>query len=202
MNTTVAALLFGIAVLIVVAILLWRAGNRGTGAKVSLSFGQLFEAQITLDQKNASSAETAVRRAAEERGETVAVNPVPAPDTSTRLARLLWVDDNPDNNLYETVAFEQLGRFVTKTTSTVAAMRYLDELPFSLIITDVGRGNDPHAGEDLIRRVRAAGRTAPIIVYTRGAAAQRDHLRGLGADAVVDMPDELIREVNTRLGAH
>jgi CheY-like chemotaxis protein len=200
MNTTVAALLFGIAVLIVVAILLWRAGDRGTGAKVSLSFGQLFEAQITLDQKNASSAENAVRKAADERGEVVTASPVRT--TSTRLARLLWVDDNPDNNLYETVALEQLGRFITKTTSTEAAMRYLDELPISLIITDVGRGNDPRAGEELIRRIRAAGRTLPIVVYTLGAAAQRDQLRGLGADAVVDMPDELIREVNTRLGAH
>jgi CheY-like chemotaxis protein len=198
MNTTFAALLFGVAVLIVVAILLWRAGDRGAGAKVSLSFGQIFEAEITLDQKNASSAESAVLRAAEERGEAVAASPVRT--TSTRLARLLWVDDNPDNNLYETVALEQLGRFITKTTSTEAAMRYLDELPFSLIITDVERGNDRRAGEELIRRVRATGRTVPIIVYTLGAAAQRDHLRGLGADAVVDMPDDLVSEVNAQLG--
>jgi hypothetical protein len=42
-------------------------------------------------------AEDAVRRAAEERGEAVDVSPVQ--DTSTRLARVFWVDDNPDNNL-------------------------------------------------------------------------------------------------------
>jgi CheY-like chemotaxis protein len=197
MDTTVAALLFGIAVLIVAAIVLWRTGNRGGGAKVSLSFGDLFQAEIALDERNTALAEDAVRRAAEERGEAVDVSPVQ--DTSTRLARVLWVDDNPDNNLYETVALEQLGRFVTKTTSTSAALRYLAELPFSLVITDVGRGSDPRAADDLIRRVRANDKALPIVVYTMGADAQRDRLRKLGADEVVDLPDDLIRQVNAHL---
>jgi PleD family two-component response regulator len=112
---------------------------------VSLSFGDLFQAEITLDERSTALAEEAVRRAAEERGESVDVSPVQ--DTSTRLARVLWVDDNPDNNFYETVALERLGRFVTKTTSTSAALRYLAELPFSLVITDVGRGGDHGHGK-------------------------------------------------------
>lgn len=199
MNTTVATLLFAVAVLIVAAIVLWRAANRGTGVKASFSFGQLFEAQITLDQNTTLSAQNAVQLAAADRGGTVTTIPV-EDITQTRLARLLWVDDHPDNNLYETVALERLGRFITKTTSTVKAMQYLEELPFSLVITDAGRGNDRNAGEKLIQRVRAAGNTIPIVVYTLGAAAQRDHLRGIGADAVVDRPDALVREVNARLG--
>jgi CheY-like chemotaxis protein len=197
MDTTIAALLFGIAVLFVVAVLLWRTGDRGGGAKVSLSFGQLFQAEITLDEQNTSSAENAVRRAAEERGEAVTASPVQ--DTSTRLARVLWVDDNPDNNLYETIALEQLGRFVTKATSTWAAQRYLAELPFSLVITDVGRGDGPRAGDDLIQQIRATNKTLPIIVYTVAAEAQHDRLRNLGAHEVVDSPDDLIRQVNAHL---
>jgi CheY-like chemotaxis protein len=197
MDSTIAALLFGMAVLVVVAILLWRAGDRGGGAKVSLSFGELFQAQITLDERNTSSAEKAVQRAAEQRGETVTVSPVQ--DTTTRLARVLWVDDNPDNNLYETIALEQLGRFVTKATSTGAALRYLTELPFSLVITDVARGDDLRAGDDLIQRIRATNKTLPIIVYTVDAEAQHDRLRNLGADDVVDLPNDLIRQANAHL---
>jgi len=99
------------------------------------------------------------------------------------------------------VALENLGRFVTKTTSTEAALTYLKEMEFALVITDLGRGHDRRAGEELIRLVRASGRTVPIVVYTVGAAEKRAALVAAGADAVVDSPGELIREVDRRLDA-
>jgi hypothetical protein len=78
-------------------------------------------------------------------------------------------------------------------------LSYLAELPFSLVITDVGRGSDPKAADDLIRRVRANDKALPIVVYTMDADAQRDRLRNLGADEVVDLPNDLIRQVNAHL---
>jgi CheY-like chemotaxis protein len=201
MDATLAAFIFGCAVLAVIAVLLWRSQNRDGRAHASFTFGELFTAAVTLEPKNAESAENAMQRAAQERGEPAAPPVGLITATTTKLARLLWVDDDPDNNLYETVALEQLGRFVTKATSTEAALRYLDELKFALIITDLGRDHDRRAGEELIRRVRAQGQSLPIVVYTMDAAQKRADLLALGADAVVDLPHELIHEVNARIAS-
>src|SRR4051812_69284 len=118
MDATVAALLFGCLVVAVVGSLLWRS-QRGSGkAEASFSFGELFSATVKLEPQNAKSAEDAVQRAAEERGDEVRPLSGNLPIATARLARVLWVDDKPDNNVYETVALEQLGKFVTKATST------------------------------------------------------------------------------------
>ncbi|MBO2450746.1 response regulator [Actinomadura barringtoniae] len=187
--------------LVVIAVLLWRSQSHGGGAEASISLGEIFTAAVKLEPQDASSADAAVRRAARERGEPEPRTQTVMTASTTKLARILWVDDYPDGNLYETVALEQLGKFVTKATSTAAALRYLDELDFALIITDVGRDGDHQAGKDLIRRVRSGGHTLPIVVYTVGAARRRAALLEAGADAVVHMPDELVHDVTSRLAA-
>lgn len=197
-DATLAALIFGLAALGVVAVLLWRSQNRGGQAEASWSFGELFTTTVKLGPGDTASAQDAVAQATSLRGETLEATEQIAP-TVTKLARILWVDDLPDNNLFETVALENLGRFVTKTTSTEAALIYLEEMDFAMVITDLGRGDNPRGGEDLIRRVRANGKTVPIIVYTVGAAGKRRPLIAAGADAVVDRPAELIRAVEARL---
>jgi CheY-like chemotaxis protein len=198
-DRTIVILMF--AVVVVLAGLLWRSQSRGGGGEASFAFGELFKASIRLEPQNTQSAQNAVQRAADEKGEPSDSPLRSATTTTTRLARILWVDDLPDGNLYETIALERFGRFVTKATSTEAALRYLAEMDFALIITDVARGDDAQAGENLIRRVRGNGRSVPIMVYTMGAAAQRRHLLDVGADAVVDAPDELVDEVNARISA-
>jgi len=200
MDATLAALIFGLAALAVGAVLLWRSQNRGGHAEASWSFGELFTTTVKLGPGDTASAENAVAQAAKQRGETPEAAAESIARTATRLARVLWVDDLPDNNLYETVALENLGRFVTKATSTEAGLTYLEEMDFALVITDLGRGHDRHAGEEFIRLVRARGRKEPIVVYTVGAAGKRAALVAAGADAVVDRPSDLIREVD-RLAA-
>lgn len=201
MDPTLAGLIFGLASLVVVAVLLWRSQSRGGKAKASWSFGELFTTTVELGPADTASAENAVEQAATQRGETPDSSSEPIARTVTRLARVLWVDDLPDNNLFETVALENLGRFVTKTTSTEAALIYLEEMDFALVITDLGRGHDRHAGQEFVRLVRASGRTVPIVVYAVGAADKRTTLIATGADAVVDKPSELIREVDALLDA-
>jgi CheY-like chemotaxis protein len=201
MDTTLAALIFGLAALVVVAVLLWRSQNRGGQSEATVSFGELFTTTVKLGSADTASAENAVAHAAKQRGETPETAAASIARTATRLARVLWVDDLPDNNLYETVALEKLGRFVTKATSTEAGLTYLEELDFALVITDLGRRHDRHAGEEFIRLVRASGRTEPIVVYTVGAADKRAALVAAGADAVVDRPSDLVREVEARIDA-
>ncbi|HZU16810.1 MAG TPA: response regulator [Candidatus Dormibacteraeota bacterium] len=108
------------------------------------------------------------------------------------LARLLRVDDHPDHNCYETVALERIGILVTVATSTEAARFYLQQLPFDLLITDLGRGAEPKAGRDLLRRVRATRPELPVIVYTWKAEPVRAGLLAEGAAAVVDLPGDLV----------
>jgi CheY-like chemotaxis protein len=196
MDQTLALFIIALVVVALIAVLLLRSQNRNGGARAVFTLGDLFSAEVQLEPRNTQSADNAVQQAARERGEPAVEHLDATGSTVTRLARVLWVDDNPDNNLYETIALEQLGRFVTKATSTEAALRYLSALDFALIITDLGRGLDRHAGEDLIRRVRSAGRALPVIVSTTDAASRRPGLLGHGADAVVDSPHELIRAVN------
>jgi CheY-like chemotaxis protein len=200
MDVTVAALLVALVVVVVFAGALWRAQNHGSSAKASFSFATLFEASFEVGARDEARAEEALQEAGRQKG--LPVGPVLGTHQGralTMLARILWVDDHPDNNLFETVALENLGRFVTTATSTEAALYYLDELEFALAITDVGRGSDLRAGYDFIQRVRAAGRELPIVVYTVGATQQRERLVAAGAQAVVDLPGELIQAVEELL---
>lgn len=184
-------------VVAVIAVLLWRSQSRGAAAEASFSFGELFTAQVKLGQQETSKAGAAVERANHERGTPAPAAPIsPGP---IRLARVLWVDDRPDGNLFETLALERLGRFVTVATSTEAALIYLDELHFDLIITDLGRGRDREAGEKFVRHLRRERIRTPVVVYTTGAADKRDRLLGIGADAVADMPEELVHQVTALL---
>lgn len=197
MNTTIAVLIFGLVVVAVVTLLLWRSQTRGGSGQASFSFGELFKATVKLEPQNAARAEEALRLAAKQRGEPPdRSHSVRTDQAAIRLARVLWVDDQPDNNLYETVALENLGRFVTKATSTEAGLFYLSQLDFALAITDLRRAGNENAGEDFIRRTRAAGHLLPVVVYTVQASRKRDRLLAAGAQAVVDMPGDLIRKID------
>ena len=61
---------------------------------------------------------------------------------SVSRTRVLWVDDNPDNNIEEYLMLRALGLTITQATSNTAADRYRARLAFDLVITDLGRGSD------------------------------------------------------------
>ncbi|MGK5678116.1 response regulator [Actinoplanes sp. URMC 104] len=199
MDATVALFILGCAVVALIAVLLLRSQNRDGRAEASFTFGDLFSASVALEPRNTASAEQAVQEAAHLKGDSDAPAAGLATTAPTRLARVLWVDDNPDGNLYETVALERIGRFVTKATSNEAAMHYLGELDFDLVITDLGRASEAEGGADLIRRLQASGQSLPIVVYTVDAASRRAALVAQGATAVVDRPRDLVNVVDEQL---
>jgi PleD family two-component response regulator len=92
--------------------------------------------------------------------------PLQLPST-IRLRRILWVDDKPDQNLYETLALEQLGLAITKATASRAAFSYLGAQSYRVVITDLGRPGDMRR-----HRLRARAQTAIF-----GAEDRRLHLR-------------------------
>jgi CheY-like chemotaxis protein len=192
MMTGLQALILAIVILVLVsALLFFRNG------KARISMAQLFDLEIEVGETNKNDAEEAAIKAAEQRGDHE-VQPVIQKIGRTkkvRLARVLWVDDNPDNNLYETQALEQLGLLVMKATSTEAGMFYFSNMDFSLVITDAQRGDDADAGMRLVKELQRTRPGTPVIVYTVGAAARREQLINAGARAVVDTPSELIAAV-------
>ncbi|MGW2614628.1 response regulator [Streptomyces sp. NPDC001500] len=122
----------------------------------------------------------------------------PSPPARDVLRRILWVDDNPANNAYQTGQMQAMGVEVVQAESTDEGLRALrrSPLPFDAVISDMGRtedgGFDPDAGLTLIRRIREAGDTVPVFVYGgSGATARREQVAAAGGDGVTQSPSEL-----------
>ena len=189
-------LIVALVLIVAIFVLLFRALSLRAPGKAKLSFGQLFNAEIDLGAADKDRVKEAINSAIKKRGGNIrnAQEQIDR-ERTTRIARVLWVDDNPDNNLQETIALEGLGLFVTKATTTEAAEIYLRSLNFALVITDLGRGNNPNAGLELLRKVAHTQKYIPVVVYTLGADEKRAWLTEAGARAVVDTPSELITAV-------
>jgi CheY-like chemotaxis protein len=195
--TGTQTLIVVLVVVVGVFLLLLRALSLRTPGKAKLSFGEIFTAEIELGTADLDKAKATVRTAIEQRGAGDVRNADAQIDQvrTMRIARVLWVDDNPDYNLLETIALEELGLFVTKATSTEAGEFYLRRLEFALVITDLSRGADRDAGLELLKKVEHAQRDIPVIVYTLRAEEKRTWLTDAGARAVVDTPSDLIAAV-------
>lgn len=196
MDTNLVVLILGGLVIVGALVLLWRAQSRNRNGSLDVSLAKIFTLKLNLSAQNTEGARDAVRKAGHERGHTD--SELTSLGQTSTLARILWVDDHPDDNIYETVALEQLGKFVTKATSTAAALTYLRQMDFAAIITDLGRDGDRGAGVRFIREVRAGGSQTPIIVYTDNASGVPTAVRNAGADSIVDLPNDLVDEVVRR----
>lgn len=118
------------------------------------------------------------------------------PDLDGR--RILWVDDNPHNNTYESKVLENLGARVQAATSTQEALALLNDGKFDLIISDVYRvegGQDvADAGYRLLEQVRQSGIKCPLMFYMSNVSLL-DKGRSKGAAGVADIPSDLIDQV-------
>jgi CheY-like chemotaxis protein len=175
---------------------------KGIGAKTKLSLADLVKVELEFDSSQKTKVADAASKAAQTRGESgpQAAGQVRS-DVETllrvRLRRVLWVDDVPDNNVYECVALMEAGFVIATATSNDAARRYLAEASFDLVITDLGRGGRSDDGAALVREISAQRPNLPVVVYTGDAAKVRDDLKAAGAKAVEDQPGALIGAVLT-----
>src|SRR2546423_5683341 len=80
-------------------------------------------------------------------------------------ATILWVDDRPDNNIYERRALEALGFRIVLSASTEDALEQTRRQRFDVIISDVGRPPDNRAGYTLLDALRKRGDLTPFIIY-------------------------------------
>lgn len=111
--------------------------------------------------------------------------------------RILWVDDYPDNNIHEISMLLPLGINIIQTTTTKAALQYVNQNAFDLIISDMGRKeNGQEDSEAGVTLVNAIDGILPVIVYTSDKTDDRaERALAAGAKAVEDMPAGLLRAI-------
>ena len=104
------------------------------------------------------------------------------PDTR---ARVLWVDDHPENNKLEREFLKKQGIAVYTTKSTQDALILLSMYQYEVVISDMGRQSDPLAGLKLVETMRRHGHETPFIMYTiLPSEAQQQLLKEYGAQGV------------------
>lgn len=96
--------------------------------------------------------------------------------------RVLWVDDNPQNNTYEQRALSALGIEFDAALSTNEALGKLAKTRYDLIISDFSRRDDPQGGVTLIDDLKKVSNAPPVIIYSSGWSTEREaQLRHRGA---------------------
>jgi len=112
-----------------------------------------------------------------------------APDA---IGRVLWVDDHPENNVTEVRQLEGRKIAVYQVGTTEEALTLLPMYEYGAVISDMGRGDRPLAGLDLLKAMRARGDRRPFFLYTvHSSDAQRKLVDEAGGQAVAETREEL-----------
>ena len=115
---------------------------------------------------------------------------------SKKKRSVLWVDDRPENNVYERRTLEHYGVEVFVALSTDQAMFILESNDISLIISDMGRKEGPREGYVLLEKVRMVDKSIPFYIY--GGSNDPKHTEEalqLGANGNICYPDILLDRV-------
>ncbi len=107
--------------------------------------------------------------------------------------RLLWVDDHPEGNASLIQLFRAAGMEVDTALSTAEALSRLRMRSYDVILSDIGRQQDPSAGISMLRDLDDLGIDTPVVLYTLGFDYQRGFPRR--AFAVTEAPDEVVHYV-------
>lgn len=110
--------------------------------------------------------------------------------------QVLWVDDRPDNNIYERQAFQAQGIEFSLALSTNEALEILRVNKFAAIISDMGRKEGSQEGYVLLDKLRALGDKTPFIIYAGSNLPEHKKLaRERGAVGSTNRADELFKLV-------
>ena len=106
---------------------------------------------------------------------------------------ILWVDDRPENNVYERNTLEKYGIVFTLALSTQQAVKDMKYNDFDLIISDMGRKEGKQEGYVLLDLVRKNDKKIPFIIYA--GSKQEKHINETlkrGGQGCTNDPGELI----------
>lgn len=117
-------------------------------------------------------------------------------DSFRQQRRILWVDDRPDNNVFERQAFEALGVEFTLALSTQEALENLKRRKFSAIISDMGRKEGAREGYVLLEALRKTDSQTPFFIYAGSNSPERKREAAeKGAQGLTNNPQELFNLV-------
>lgn len=106
--------------------------------------------------------------------------------------RILWVDDRPENNVYERKAFEELGITFILALSTDQALEFRKHNKFAAIISDMGRNEGPEEGYVLLENIRNQGDITPFFIYAGSNLSEhREEALRRGAQGSTNNAQEL-----------
>lgn len=115
---------------------------------------------------------------------------------NTKRKEILWVDDNPDNNLYERYLFEASGITVTSAQSTDEAINLLNSHRYFAVISDMQRKEGGEAGIALLQKIRNMNNQTPFFIYTGNKTPQKEEkTKENGGQGCTDNPEELYKMV-------
>lgn len=115
-------------------------------------------------------------------------------------ARVLWVDDRPENNVYERRMLEALGIRFTIATSTNEALDELSGNGINVVISDMGRPPDNRAGYTLLSQMREQGYGQPFVIYASSNRPEdRAEARQRGAIGSTNSPSKLFQWVTSAI---
>jgi CheY-like chemotaxis protein len=141
-------------------------------------------------------------RTAQAAASVVAASVTPQAVQKAQAATVLWVDDNPDNNIYVRRSLEALGVRFVLATSTEDGLDQARRQRFDAIISDMGRGLDRTAGYKLLEELRKAGIQSPYIIYAASTdPKRRADAKRRGALDATNRPDELFQLVLSAIGS-
>jgi CheY-like chemotaxis protein len=93
---------------------------------------------------------------------------------------ILWVDDRPTNNAYESHLLAEMGARITNALSTEQGLAHLERNHVDLVISDMHRiengQENRHAGRDLAVEMERRDWQTPVLFYT-GRAVRTSGLR-------------------------
>ena len=184
-----------------------RFAVKGGGLDISIDAQQ---AQVhsaiekAYEKVAASPEETETRAVDASAAASMATSTVtPAVVQKASASTILWVDNHPENNVYERRALEAIGATIVLAKSTDEGLAKARDQAFDVIISDMGRGLDRTAGYTLLEKFRKSGIETPFLIYAGSAKPElRAEARKRGAVDATNRPDELFQLVvsvlNTR----
>jgi len=109
-------------------------------------------------------------------------------------ARLLWVDDRPENNNSEATMFSRLGVDIDTARDSTQALELVAAGSYDVIVSDMERDGDPAAGLGFLTDYHHRdGEKVPLVFYV----GTLDPSKGTpaGAFGITNRPDELLHLV-------
>ena len=85
--------------------------------------------------------------------------------TVTTGARLLWIDEHPQNNVNEIGLFKRLGMQIDLASTDDEATQRLSQGAYDVVLSNWTRAGDPDAGKNFIPQVRGAMLNPEIVFY-------------------------------------